>query len=72
VKILKEINDTEESGIIVGCKDVQTLYTYFISKFTKENFLDVFYWMDGYLDVDGSSALGKYYMQSKCLDLIKD
>ena len=34
-------------------------------QFNAQNFLDVWYYMKDYVDVEGSSEVGKWYMQSK-------
>ena len=40
------------------------LHKEFLRRFNKENFLAVFSYMDGYIDIDASSELGKYYLKS--------
>ena len=40
---------------------MKALCNYFYQKFSTENFLSVSYFMDEYLDLEGSSDLGKFY-----------
>ena len=35
-----------------------------MSFFTNENFFEVFYYMEGYIEIDKSSKLGECYVQS--------
>lgn len=45
-------------------EDPNHLHKEFSRMFKKENFFAVFFYMEGYLDIDSSSALGRYYLQS--------
>lgn len=41
------------------------LEKFFAEQFNASNFLYVYKFMDGYVDVDKSSDLGRYYMKGK-------
>ncbi|KAI5307004.1 hypothetical protein KEM56_005677 [Ascosphaera pollenicola] len=59
---LCEEHSDDPNGIARMSDPVQ-LHNYFVNNFTAESFLSVFSFVDGYLDVDNSSELGKYYMR---------
>ncbi|MCJ1367489.1 hypothetical protein MMC16_006622 [Acarospora aff. strigata] len=63
VRAVKD-NERTTPGGVTQQTDSAVLHEYFLSVFTKETFLQVFYFMDGYLDFDGCSNLGKYYMKN--------
>ncbi|KAI9749067.1 MAG: hypothetical protein M4579_007018 [Chaenotheca gracillima] len=52
----------EEYHVLRTSQDIPTLNNFFRSTFSKENFLHVFHFMQGYMEVDKSSDLGKYYL----------
>ncbi|KAI9746854.1 MAG: tRNA-splicing endonuclease subunit sen54 [Chaenotheca gracillima] len=53
-----------QGGLLRSSSDVGVLNEFFCETFNKENFLNVFHFMNGYLDVDNSSDLGKYYLRN--------
>ncbi len=56
--------DIEKGGMMAGVKDEKLLHDYFCAKYNTENFLSVWGFMDGYLDVENSSELGAYFLKS--------
>lgn len=59
-----EIDDRDGEGIIRKSREVDTLHNLFYRRFSAANFLFVFFFMQGYLDIERSKPLGKYYLQS--------
>jgi hypothetical protein len=51
-------------------KDTKSLTTFYIRKFTLDNFFLVCYWMVDILDLAGSSELGKYYARNIFANLL--
>ncbi|OJD20990.1 hypothetical protein ACJ73_07673 [Blastomyces percursus] len=47
---------------IANAKEKDLLYEYFIERFTKEDFIDIFVWTVDILDYDNSSELAKWFM----------
>ncbi|KAH0538956.1 hypothetical protein FGG08_004471 [Glutinoglossum americanum] len=60
---LKDL-DAMAQGSMASSQDVLVLYDYFMNSFNQKNFLKVFFFTLPFLDVDGSSPLGKYYLQN--------
>ncbi|KAI9749167.1 MAG: hypothetical protein M4579_006980 [Chaenotheca gracillima] len=52
------------SGVLEGMDSGASLAKYFNRKFSKENFLRVFSFIDGYVDFDNSTLLGQFYMKN--------
>jgi hypothetical protein len=53
-----------EYPYVTSLKD-EDLTGFFNDLFNSSNFLKCWYYMDGYIDVDKSTELGKYFMRSK-------
>jgi hypothetical protein len=51
----------EDNCFVKSCQDAQVLVEHFPEKCAKENFA-VFLFVEGYLDFDTSTDLGKWYM----------
>ncbi|ELR05675.1 hypothetical protein VC83_03320 [Pseudogymnoascus destructans] len=49
--------------LLNGCTSLKALIEVFLKRFMKDNFFEVFFFVDGYLDFDKTAQLGQYYCQ---------
>ncbi|OAF56049.2 hypothetical protein VC83_07380 [Pseudogymnoascus destructans] len=53
--------DAAADELLNGCTSLKALVEVFRKRFTKDNFFEVFFFVDGYLDFDKTAQLGQYY-----------
>ncbi|ELR06502.1 hypothetical protein GMDG_08026 [Pseudogymnoascus destructans 20631-21] len=53
--------DAAADELLNGCTSLKALIEVFRKRFTKDNFFEVFFFVDGYLDFDKTAQLGQYY-----------
>ena len=57
-------NDAEDM-LLRSSDRFKNVHEFFLGKYSKENFLHIFYWIQNFMDPDKSTELEKYYLKSE-------